>query len=126
MSNLESIVPPLELCKRIPAGKFAESVLVWEEDSCVFGKLPPHVVPRVENTYHTILAPAPTLPEIMAELTEVMIDYEYLDVCAYMTSERGNWGVQIMSVGRCANNAEIDKNPAAAALRLWFDVEGVK
>lgn len=31
MRNLESIVPPLKLCKQIPAGEFEESVLVWRE-----------------------------------------------------------------------------------------------
>ena len=29
MSKLESIVPPLELCKQIPAGEFEDSALVW-------------------------------------------------------------------------------------------------
>ena len=29
MSKLEDIVPPLELCKRIPAGAFEDSALVW-------------------------------------------------------------------------------------------------
>lgn len=27
MNNLESIVPPLELCKRIPAGEFEDSAV---------------------------------------------------------------------------------------------------
>ena len=31
MSKLESIVPPLELCKQIPAGEFEDSALVWRE-----------------------------------------------------------------------------------------------
>ena len=35
MSNLESIVPPLELCKRIPAGEFEDSALVWVYDDVV-------------------------------------------------------------------------------------------
>lgn len=34
MSKLESIVPPLELCKQIPAGEFEDSVLVWRDCSC--------------------------------------------------------------------------------------------
>lgn len=29
MSNLKSIVPPLELCKQIPAGEFEDSVFAW-------------------------------------------------------------------------------------------------
>ena len=29
MSKLEKIVPSLELCKKIPAGEFKDSALVW-------------------------------------------------------------------------------------------------
>ena len=32
MSNLESLVPPLELCKRIPAGEFENTHFVWWYD----------------------------------------------------------------------------------------------
>ena len=32
MSELKDIVPPLELCKLIPAGEFEKSVLVWVFD----------------------------------------------------------------------------------------------
>ena len=32
MSNLKSIVPPLELCKQIPTGEFEDSALVWVYD----------------------------------------------------------------------------------------------
>ena len=35
MSNLESIVPPLELCKQIPEGEFEDSALVWVYDDLV-------------------------------------------------------------------------------------------
>lgn len=35
MSNLESIVPPVELCKQIPAGEFEDSALVWVYDDVV-------------------------------------------------------------------------------------------
>ena len=31
MSELKDIVPPLELCKLIPAGAFEDSALVWRE-----------------------------------------------------------------------------------------------
>lgn len=36
MSNLKSIVPPLELCKRIPAGEFEDSALVWKKSEKYF------------------------------------------------------------------------------------------
>lgn len=29
MSRLENLIPPLELCKQIPAGEFDDSALVW-------------------------------------------------------------------------------------------------
>ena len=35
MSNLESIVPLVELCKLIPAGEFEDSALVWVYDDVV-------------------------------------------------------------------------------------------
>ena len=105
MNNLESIVPPLELCKRIPAGKFEDSALLWEEDSYVLGKLPPHVVPRVKNTYHTILAPAPTLAEILDKLRP------------------GHWC--LCAIDRWYRS-EAGTSAATAALRMWLDVEGVE
>ena len=33
--GLENIVPPLELCKQIPAGEFEGSALVWVYDDVV-------------------------------------------------------------------------------------------
>ena len=116
--TLESLVPPLDLCKKIPEGAFADSALVWEEDSCVFGKLPPHVIPREENTYHTILAPAPTLDEILAALA----DFGKKATAGCITDSQGR---HVFSAGYYADTYyRIDRTPAAAALRLWFDVKG--
>lgn len=111
MNNLESIVPPLELCKKIPAGKFEDSALVWEEDSCVFGKLPPHVISRKENTYHTILAPAPTLAEILAALP----------ACTCYRLGK-TWTVALCN--DTLDNGIKSRRAATAALRLWLEVEG--
>ena len=61
MSKLENLVPPLELCKLIPQGEFADSMFTWwqitpfEEWNVV-----------VRSTLTTI--PAPTLQEILEEL----------------------------------------------------------
>lgn len=47
MSNLKSIVPPLELCKRIPAGEFEDSAMVWD----IHGKFDKwHVEKRVKRS----------------------------------------------------------------------------
>lgn len=45
MSNLESIVPPLELCKKIPAGEFEDSALVWDIHGCEIWRLRENVSP---------------------------------------------------------------------------------
>jgi len=77
---LEDIVPPPELCAKIPDGTFAESSLIWfiwERN----GKLSGYVVPRemkdqFANALPMILAalhkelPAPTLEEIMREMAK--------------------------------------------------------
>lgn len=41
MSKLESIVPSLELCKKIPAGEFGDSTLVYRFDHQQAGKMFP-------------------------------------------------------------------------------------
>lgn len=111
MSKLESIVPPLELCKQIPAGEFEESVLVWTA----------HGVRSIEELSRLefckkfadseLTFPAPTLAEILAELPE---------------------GVQMRM--RTARNRERHFQiyhysyeawtnlPAAAALRMWLRI----
>lgn len=118
MSKLEDIVPPLELCKQIPAGVFEESALVWD----IHGKFDKwHVEKRVNRSVrfgeYGVMSPphadipAPTLAEILAKLPE---------------------GVQMRM--RTARNRERHFQiyhysyetwtnlPAAAALRLWLRV----
>lgn len=117
MSKLESIVPPLELCKQIPAGEFEESVLVWRErigniyrNDRVKIREPQDISYKVEYAEVNYF-PAPTLAEIMAELPE---------------------GVQMRM--RTARNRERHFQiyhysyetwtnlPAAAALRMWLRI----
>lgn len=81
--NIEKIVPPLELCKKIPAGEFEDSAFVWLEV-----EIPQENKKewRVVNATKTILAchnpkhPAPTLQEIMEEIAG--IDKVY-SVCSF-------------------------------------------
>lgn len=67
MSNLESIVPTLELCKQIPEGCFEDSALVF---ATIWADRTPFVVSReeAEENGMDIIYPAPTLAEIMQEL----------------------------------------------------------
>lgn len=117
MSKLESIVPPVELCKRIPAGEFEDTALVWcrvrgEDVVCprehwvgVFGMSP---------------VPAPTLEEIINELPDEYDDGR-LDI--------GNDYVEYITLDEfLVDDAYFCSEPdgfAAAALRLWFKVKGI-
>ena len=122
MSKLEDIVPPLELCKRIPAGKFEKSVLVWT----AHGVRSVEELSRLEFCKNLPIRkmtfPAPTLEEILDELgnkTVCLYDgirYE-VSVCMRerdIKTKEHQW----------RQYGEADRNPAAAALRLWLKVKG--
>lgn len=131
MSKLEELVPPLELCKRIPEGKFADSALVlifWCK-----GQNPPEIRMRceVENDPHfdylveskrIIIYPAPTLAEIFAQLPQTstvtwFTQEEYPNnfaVCCYVLQPKPR---------KPKLKSEIDDNPAAAALKLFLEME---
>ena len=118
MSNLESIVPPVELCKQIPAGEFEDSALVWcrvrgEDVVCqrehwvgVFGMSP---------------VPAPTLEEIINKLPH---EYEEGRFCVWDNGieydTHDGWLIED------TNFCNEPDGFAAAALRLWFKVKGIQ
>ena len=125
MSNLERIVPPLELCKRIPAGEFEDSALVWD----IHGKFDKwHVEKRVKRSvrfgdYGRMSSPhadipAPTLEETMTSLLTygwlVKIDCRIqLDTLIEFYSEK-------------QSKTEFGNTASETALRLWFKVKGVE
>lgn len=121
MSNLESIVPPLELCKQIPVGEFEDSALVWVYDDVV-GFLcrtsgceqihkkewqlehnHPRKIAIRRKSGHEIY-PAPTLAEILESIGEVE-----------------TWDTMTMT--RITNGKQ---NLTTNALKRWFKVKGVK
>lgn len=65
MSNLEDLVPPLELCMRIPFPKFEDSVFVWDRKNGWILERTNMDCDLEEEGYYV---PAPTLQEILAEL----------------------------------------------------------
>ena len=117
MSKLEDLVPPLELCMKIPDGAFADSALEWiikvKEEPEVWERKKSNNIPPIWSKI-----PAPTLAEIM-EALDAMFGGD-IDVCAWNIIGAGAWGVQIMDMGRTANYSENDANPASAALKLWI------
>ena len=121
MSTLESIVPPLELCKYIPAGELEDSALVWVYDDVV-GFLcrtsgceqihkkewqlehnHPRKIAIRRKSGHEIF-PAPTLAEILESIGEVE-----------------TWDT--MTMNRITNGKQ---NLTTNALKRWFKVKGIE
>ena len=116
MNNVESIVPPLELCKKIPAGKFEDSVFAYLLSGYSlnhrFGERV-DIENEAKKYEAYAIVPAPTLQEIM----------EALPAC---TCYRLG---QVWTVALCNDalgDETKDLDPAEAALRLWLEVEGAK
>ena len=121
MSNLESIVPPLELCKLIPDGEFEDSALVWVYDDVV-GFLCrtsgceqihkkewqlAHNHPRkiaIRRKCGQEIYPAPTLAEILESIGEVE-----------------TWDTMTMT--RITNGKQ---NLTTNALKRWFKEKGIE
>ena len=118
MSNLESIVPPVELCKQIPAGEFEDSALVWcrvrGEDA---------VCPREQwvGVGGISPVPAPTPEEIIIDIGKThkhpVLTYchNYWEITCYT----GYTNAELF----CVN---IEPTASHAALRLWFKVKGIE
>ena len=119
MSNLESIVPPLDLCKMIPAGEFEDTALVWVDDQDGIETVLPRDVAQFKlfDVYH--MTPAPTLAEILNALYKQDRYENKLKICPVFPG--GEW-----SIGYSYKRLEKDFDLTAAALRLWFKVKGVE
>lgn len=76
MSNLKSIVPPLDLCKKIPEWEFVDSALVYKErigisrDYLVKMREPEDISYKVESAGVNYF-PAPTLEEVLEAIGKV-------------------------------------------------------
>lgn len=132
MSNLKSIVPPVELCRMIPAGEFGDSTLVYRFDHQQAGKMFPetnederffYVEERemVEFAQRNMvnpppMFPAPTLEEIRRKLRNLSIvpGDEVIHVECKIDPET--------HVSEIAVN---ENDVTAAALRIWFKVKGI-
>ena len=121
MSKLENIVPPLELCKQIPAGEFEDAALVWVYDDVV-GFLcrtsgceqihkkewqlehnHPRKIAIRRKSGHEIY-PAPTLEEILESIGGVE-----------------TWDT--MTIARITNGKQ---NLTTNALKRWFKAKGIE
>ena len=139
MSKLEDIVPPLELCKLIPAGEFEDSVLVWVFDHQKARKYFPETneddrffyVENREFVEDTIMSfakcgvgnwinrppmiSAPTLAEIRRELRNLSV---------HVIDGTITVSCRINPEDTIFETARDDNDVTAAALRLWLKVRG--
>ena len=121
MSNLESIVAPLELCRQIPEGEFEDSALVWVYDDVV-GFLcrisgceqihkkewqlehnHPHKI-AIRRKLAKEIYPAPTLEEVLDAIGKVK-----------------NWDTATITRPIGVNVRIVDN-----ALKRWFEVKGIE
>lgn len=139
--NLESIVPSLETCRKIPQGAFKDSALVWmawHTENIEFGKVVPRSMLKefigALSMAHAALLyvhPAPTLAEILAELpTCVEVESTGRTFYLAMFDTRNKDGmIQFGYTDSYLTKTKLrerDENPATAALRLWFRMKGVQ
>ena len=117
MSKLENLVPTLDLCKRIPAGAFVDSALIWFFDGNDWW-----VNVREFDSQPDYEYPAPTLAEILLALSESGNAYTSKNevgcvVLHEIPGDEEGYGYSMRT--------ETDKdNYATAALKLWLELEG--
>lgn len=123
----EDLVPPLELCKQIPKGKFEDSALWWIEEHIPGNETPidSHVCERRTCEYHHggsfVFHPAPTLQEIMIDT------YRYGFVYPQIERTCDSFVARIIGGGKYKiYRITTDDNPATALLELWLTFIGEK
>ena len=139
MRKLKDLAPPLELCRKIPVGKFEDSALVfifWHKSP----NTPVEIRTRCElendpefddlvEEQRIIIYPAPTLEEIMAALPTI-VQERGLQYYLLMTDARNYAGCFSVGYGRLEGKFLIpskfiskSSNLTIAAMELWFKVE---
>ena len=122
--ELDSIVPPRELCAQIPRDCFRNSALVWW-GACVYPRLYPDGVCYGQPWHKRSTIPAPTLAQIVAELTP---GEDGCGVLSQFGKDKNGWFMMFSFEGAdddYGTGLDIyetkDKNNAAkAALELWL------
>lgn len=119
--KIKRIVPPLKLCNQIPEGKFEDSLLVHAErfrngfcldcEEVIMSR-----AEAEESDSHRIIAPAPTLAEILEALRQ---DRKY-PVIFFDAFSSADWIAEDAGL----DAATYATTPSAAALKLWLEIYG--
>ena len=126
MSNLTDLVPPLELCQKIPPGEFQDSALAHISREGEWG----HAImtPVRWKVYKKCgwfeIYPAPTLQEIMVEIDNLG------GWCPTAYRLQNQWTVDYQEDKEDGMNDIVEQtdpdNPATAALKLWLKLKGIE
>lgn len=133
MSNIEDLVPPLELCQKIPMPRknFRDSYFAWcprFRGRGEFRRVEYYELFQRPSANDSQCIPSPTLAEILIKLPTV-IDYcgakFFLCMHDRRNGEQHDWqiGYEYASGGGVITSPFIqrDIHPATAALKLWLD-----
>ncbi|MBQ6599801.1 MAG: hypothetical protein IJH79_19820 [Lentisphaeria bacterium] len=105
--SLEKLVPPLELCQQIDIDCFNKSAMVWWAD---YNGVEIIVIPRTfVSRKEEIVAPAPTLAEIMGALPK-NVEYQFFN------------GKFLPCHPKFDEDDFADEKPEDAALKLWLEL----
>lgn len=130
--KLEEIVPPLELCKKIPAGEFEDSCVAYvettlEQEIVELGKWVTRdfvdvslvmlrkeatvLTEKFDNAVHKII-PAPTVAEIMEKMPYSKLKRTSHAFFFERKHKSGAWAGGY--------------NPAEIALQVWLKLKGIE
>lgn len=135
MTTLRQLVPPFELCRKIPKDAFNGTALVWKKYHRGIMSDNPYVAER--NTWdHEFcedpeqpIVPAPTAQEILEAMK-----YNRPDISCVWAAGTGDWHVWHYTCTANAHTACVDcvdiltsgNNLPEALLKLWLDVREVE
>ena len=140
MSNLKNLVPPLELCKLIPAGELEDSYFVWAKFDEWVILLRDCVEKNKAYITENVIHPAPTLQEIMEAIGGIKEEFvpdplspdneklikrnpQYQPSIEFFPEANFPWTSM-----RWTNSiwSESDTSAPEAAIRTYLKVKGVK
>lgn len=114
--QLKELVPPLELCKKIPAGEFEDSCYVMIGSDSIVQRVD---IRTVSGSRQSGIYPAPTLQEILEELHKQQEDV----FLKWSETAYNEWLVNAYTHNKEDYQAH-DKSPATAALQVWLKMKG--